>query len=122
LRKPLLNENSVANFGATVPAGFPARLLFEKSKLKKTFHLCLLNIIFEIDAAGNLFFFEKNHLKLKNTKENLAGNFQFPANAIDGFQHIPSVEFNRNFTLLGVWKMECQCKFAGNQHSQMNLL
>jgi hypothetical protein len=36
------------------------------------------------------------------------------------FQQTPSVEFNGNFTLLGVWKMEFQCKYAANQHSQMN--
>jgi hypothetical protein len=44
--------------------------------------------------------------------------------ACDPIVHLhsmPSVEFNGNFSLLGVWKMESQCKFAGNQHSQMNL-
>jgi hypothetical protein len=41
--------------------------------------------------------------------------------SIDGFQQTPSEEFFGNFTLLGVWKMECQCKFAGNQHSQMKI-
>jgi hypothetical protein len=34
---------------------------------------------------------------------------------------MPSVEFNGNFSLLGVWKMGSQCKYAANQHSQMNL-
>jgi hypothetical protein len=41
--------------------------------------------------------------------------------AIDEFQQTPSVEFNGNFTLLGVWKMEFQCKYSANQHSQMNI-
>jgi hypothetical protein len=41
--------------------------------------------------------------------------------SIDGFQQTPSVEFNGNFTLLGVWKMEFQCKYAANRYSQMNL-
>jgi hypothetical protein len=44
---------------------------------------------------------------------------------IDEFQQTPSVEFNGNFTFLGVWKMEFQFKYAANQprnqHTQMNL-
>jgi hypothetical protein len=32
-----------------------------------------------------------------------------------------SEDFNGNFTFLGVWKIEFQYKYAGNQHSQMNL-
>jgi hypothetical protein len=41
--------------------------------------------------------------------------------SIDEFQQTPSVEFNGNFSLLGIWKMEFQCKYAGNQDSQINL-
>jgi hypothetical protein len=44
----------------------------------------------------------------------------YPA-PIDEFQQTPSVEFTGNFTLLGVWKVEFQCKYAANQNSQMNL-
>jgi hypothetical protein len=40
---------------------------------------------------------------------------------IDDFQQNPSVEFNGNFTLLEVWKMESQCKFEKNSHSQISL-
>jgi hypothetical protein len=32
------------------------------------------------------------------------------------------IEFNGNFTLLGGWKIEYQCKFARNQHSQRKSL